>query len=170
MFSRAEYRSATALLKNAIQEKANCNILHVACGVKSLELAGVNAAAMILLDRSHAMLRHAALRNPQATLLCADTSALPFQNETFDGIVAIGISEYIGEPLAWLLELKRCLRPGGALILSIAPDHWRNRIRKLWNRELWLREQKEWFEYFRQSGFQVVETSELLLQVQFRCT
>jgi SAM-dependent methyltransferase len=51
------------------------------------------------------------------------TTAIPFQSESLDGIVAYAVYEHI-EPVnrhAWLREVARCLRPGGVLLVACCP-------------------------------------------------
>ena len=47
---------------------------------------------------------------------------LPFESESIDLVFASRVIEYLDEPLKWLLELVRVLRPGGRLQLS-TPNH-----------------------------------------------
>ena len=48
---------------------------------------------------------------------------LPFEASTFDCVCAFSVFSHIAEgELHWLLELKRIIRPGGALYISILDD------------------------------------------------
>jgi len=44
---------------------------------------------------------------------------LPYAESAFDGAVAMGVLEYMPDRLAALAEMRRVLRPGGALVLTI---------------------------------------------------
>src|SRR5687768_5084734 len=53
-------------------------------------------------------------------LLCkADAAALPFQDEEFDIITALDVIEHLDDDLAALREIRRVLRPGGLVIISV---------------------------------------------------
>ncbi|RXT05850.1 class I SAM-dependent methyltransferase [Ammoniphilus sp. CFH 90114] len=49
----------------------------------------------------------------------ADVVSLPFQDDSFDGVLSINCLEWIQSPLTGLRELKRVLKPGGRLCLGI---------------------------------------------------
>lgn len=59
----------------------------------------------------------------------ADASELPFEDRSFDVAVCIEVLEHLFEPQRALAEIRRILRPGGRLIVTV-PNvaHWRNRI------------------------------------------
>ena len=46
---------------------------------------------------------------------------LPFRQETFDGVVASSVFEYVHDPVSVLRECRRVLRPGG-IVLCTVPD------------------------------------------------
>ena len=58
----------------------------------------------------------------EATLLEADASALPFEDESFDHVWMMWFLEHIAEPVAVLREAQRVLVPGGA-ITAIEVDY-----------------------------------------------
>ncbi len=79
---------------------------------------------------------------------CASAEALPFDNETFDGVWSYAVLEHVHDPEETLLEIRRILKSGGILFLApawqcrpwascdYAWKHWRDlsfseRIRKL---------------------------------------
>ena len=52
--------------------------------------------------------------------LCkADAAELPFQDRQFDIITALDVVEHLDDDLAALTELRRALKPGGLLIVSV---------------------------------------------------
>lgn len=51
--------------------------------------------------------------------LCADLHRLPFPNETFDAVFSIAVLEHCRRPWVAMRELRRVLRPGGHLLLSL---------------------------------------------------
>ena len=52
---------------------------------------------------------------PEATILEGVADSLPFPSEGFDVVTAWDVLEHVPDPRAALLEVKRCLRPGGVL-------------------------------------------------------
>lgn len=73
------------------------------------------------------------------TAVVAVGEKLPFADESFDAVIALGVIGYSADPQAFLESLQRVLRPGGLLIISSANDqlllerlsgavsHWPNR-------------------------------------------
>ena len=52
--------------------------------------------------------------------LCkADAAELPFRDRQFDIITALDVVEHLDDDLAALTELRRTLKPGGLLIMSV---------------------------------------------------
>src|SRR3954452_11282700 len=49
----------------------------------------------------------------------ADAAELPFHDEQFDIITALDVIEHLDDDLVALTELKRTMRPGGLLIISV---------------------------------------------------
>jgi len=79
------------------------------------------------IDYSGTMVRQARLRNADAVrrgrvaLVHGDASALPYRDECFDKACAIQSLYFWPEPVATLAELRRVLKPGGLLAVSIMP-------------------------------------------------
>ncbi len=52
---------------------------------------------------------------PNAAFQLADVNALPFADDRFDAVFAHGVIEYFRDPVRAFEELRRVLKPGGAL-------------------------------------------------------
>jgi ubiquinone/menaquinone biosynthesis C-methylase UbiE len=97
-------------------------VLDLGCG------AGVQAGALQALghevyacDIAFEMAQKARDRiGPSA--LVAVGEKLPFADESFDAVVALGVIGYSADPQAFLNSLQRVLRPGGLLIISSANE------------------------------------------------
>lgn len=59
----------------------------------------------------------------RAILTRGEGSRLPFQNETFDSVVAMSVLGYFAHLGQGLQELKRVLRPQGKLVLGFPTVH-----------------------------------------------
>ena len=55
--------------------------------------------------------------------------ALPFESESFDAALLIGVLDRLAEPYRTARQLHRILRPGGVLLVTAANDcYWRRRL------------------------------------------
>lgn len=73
------------------------------------------------IDISERMVALATARLPPARgrLLQGSIAELPFEDESFDAVVATGVIEYLDDPAAGVDELLRVLRPGGLAVVSM---------------------------------------------------
>lgn len=93
-------------------------ILELGCGTGHLQLAlAQRGLAAIGVDRSLRMLTQAATR--AHTLVCADSTALPWPAQTFACVVAVFPAPYIADPHT-LTEVARVLRHDGQLVILLA--------------------------------------------------
>ena len=97
-------------------------VLDAGCGSGPLSAAlGAKGAIMTGFDSSPAMLELARQRlGAAADLYVADLSKpLPFADGSFDDVVSSLVLHYLEDWSAPLAELRRVLKPGGRLILSV---------------------------------------------------
>ena len=70
------------------------------------------------LDLTPAMIEQAKQKNlPNATFLVGDCENFPFPDNSFDAIICSNSFHHYPNPQAFFDSVKRCLRPGGKLIL-----------------------------------------------------
>lgn len=109
-------------------EHAVGSLLDVGCGDKPHQGVFPEVTTYIGLDRPskpHAESPRAAARKA-AIDLHGSAEALPFLASSFDTVVAFQLIEHLPEPLIFLQETARVLKPGGKLILTfplINPVH-----------------------------------------------
>jgi ubiquinone/menaquinone biosynthesis C-methylase UbiE len=62
----------------------------------------------------------------------SDAGELPFEDESFSGVLAIEVLEHLFEPLEAAREFRRVLKPGGMLVMTM-PNvaYWRRRLELL---------------------------------------
>ena len=109
---RLQVRHARRALEGAAR------LLDVGCG-SGAAAAFLDRRPLHGCDRSPAMARAARARGVRVTL--ADAAALPYRDGAFDGVLSLGLIEYLPDPAAALAEMRRVLAPGGRLVLS-APN------------------------------------------------
>lgn len=65
----------------------------------------------------------------QVTVDESHVPALPFESESFDAALLIGVLDRLAEPYRAARQLHRVLRPGGVLLVTAANDcYWRRRL------------------------------------------
>jgi len=87
-------------------------------------------------DRDLARLGRARREVGGARLVAADIARLPFADETFDKILLSEVLEHLPDDLGALREVRRVLRPGGILAVTV-PNH---DYPLLWDPINWTRE------------------------------
>jgi SAM-dependent methyltransferase len=66
------------------------------------------------------------------TIDASQASSLPFENESFDAVLLIGVLDRLVQPNLAAAELRRVLRSGGVLLVT-APNvsYWRRRLDRI---------------------------------------
>lgn len=95
-------------------------------GVAIQELSKCVTDGMVAgIDPSDVMVRQATRRNQQAidaarvVLQQGTAAALPFDDATFDKVLAVNTFHHWGSAETGLLEVRRVIRPGGTLLLGL---------------------------------------------------
>ena len=99
-------------------------LLEVGCGTGYV-LQGIAAAfpqaRLVACEAETGGLQFAAARVPQAEFLQLDARRMPFERE-FDAVGAFDVIEHIAEDDSVLEQMRRALKPGGHLLLTV-PQH-----------------------------------------------
>ncbi len=99
------------------------NVLDVGCGtgVLTRELPQIvgDAGSATGLDLSESMLGVARERCPGATFHQGNVAALPFEDQTFDVAISSFMLMFVPEPDQALREMRRVLKPGGRVAVSV---------------------------------------------------
>jgi len=99
----------------------NQPVLEAGCGSGKwaawLADRGVSAVG---LDWSEALCERARREVPKASFIAGDLRAMPFDNQFFGAILALGSVEHVSEgPLQVLREFRRVLRPRGVAVVTV---------------------------------------------------
>lgn len=95
-------------------------ILDLGCGTgEGTSRIYAEGMTVIATDLSPEMARTAVRRFPVLQGCVADAAGLPFASERFDIVQSLGVLEYIGPYERAVRELRRVLKPGGTLIISV---------------------------------------------------
>lgn len=122
--SQPGFRRQSSWLIETAGDGKDARVLEVGCGAGSL-LAQVAAKGYRYFgcDLSPRMAAGARARAQEARvpagIACADAENLPFRTGSVDLVIAVGVLEYLPQPLRFLEEAGRVLRAGGRLLLSV---------------------------------------------------
>jgi SAM-dependent methyltransferase len=95
-------------------------VLDLGCGTgEGTSRIYAEGMTVIATDLSPEMVRTAVRRFPVLRGCVADATGLPFESERFDIVQSLGVLEYIGPYERAVRELRRILKPGGTLVISI---------------------------------------------------
>jgi SAM-dependent methyltransferase len=70
------------------------------------------------IDIAEPMVRHARERSSANRFRVGDIERIPFPDSTFDGVVCLGVLEYLDSDAKALTEIGRVLKPGGKAVVS----------------------------------------------------
>ena len=109
-------------LLDAAEVTAGTRVLDAGTGTGNAAAAAVRRGARVTaVDGEPSMVRLARETVPEADVRQALLPELPFADEAFDAIVGNFVLNHVGRPAVALAELRRVLRPGGRLALTIWP-------------------------------------------------
>ncbi len=97
------------------------SVLDIACGIGyGSHILGQEGRMVVGVDVSAEAVAqaNATFRTEHVSFEKTDGGALPFVNDRFDSIVSFETIEHVDDPKAFLVELRRVLRPGGTLVIS----------------------------------------------------
>lgn len=97
----------------------------------------------------------------------ANAIRLPFKNQKFQLISAIGLAEYVPDKKILLEEFTRCLTEDGYLCMTMAPPTILNRLRNLLGSRLYTISNAKWEEIVQQAGLEISKQTDSLLQRQY---
>ena len=131
---------------------------------KSLEVLPKNTSA-VGVDRSLSMVQRAK-RKRGSNFLVADVNQLPFREQSFGLITAVGIMEYQKDSVAFLKELHRAATPDGFVLLTYAQPTALNYLRFFLLQRIYLLKSPDLLRAVKSVGFTVDHTAQTMIQRQ----
>jgi len=96
-------------------------VLDLGCGPGwyTWALSRLGSLELVAIDTDSERLRALAELGTGAELVLADAHRLPFEDASFDRVLMSEVLEHLDDDAAALAEIRRVLRPGGVLALSV---------------------------------------------------
>ncbi|MDX2128925.1 MAG: class I SAM-dependent methyltransferase [Chloroherpetonaceae bacterium] len=121
------------------------------------------------IDLSDEMLRYAketyqADQPERISFHHADAASIPFDDSYFDLVFSIGLAEYFQNPKILLNEIRRVSKPQAVVILTLSPENFGNRLRKLWGTPIYFHSHVNFSEFAMTLGFNILDSSKLYSQ------
>jgi ubiquinone/menaquinone biosynthesis C-methylase UbiE len=104
-------------------------ILDAGCGNGGISIAFASAGAEVTgveveEELYNISIQHAKLHDLRVNFLLYDGGRLPLQDNSFDAAVSTSVLEHTSDPVLYLEEILRVLRPGGSLYLTFPNKLW----------------------------------------------
>lgn len=108
-------------------------ILDAGCGAGNLmeQLKGLDVTGVDISETLLAQARARTSGQEGARVLFGNAEALPFDDDTFDRAVCSEILEHVLHPEAVLAELRRVVKPGGRIVLTVPNEELISLTKKL---------------------------------------
>jgi ubiquinone/menaquinone biosynthesis C-methylase UbiE len=99
-------------------------LLDVGCGDATV-ISCLKRGNLFGLDISHNILEMAT-DDPRLRLIQAYSEKMPFRRSVFDVVVCLEVLEHVEDPKSVLREIRRIVKPGGRVLISIpVASYWR---------------------------------------------
>jgi len=121
------------------------------------------APKRLLVDFDFDMLK----RNANAHRAIARAEQLPFCNQSFSFVSAIGLLEYLNGGDFFLNEVRRVLQPEGYFLFTSSPPNWANWMRFMWGEKLYFYSEQRLRDILTTAGWRVIGHERSWLQEQW---
>lgn len=119
------YREKMRAIHRIAPEESFGEILEVGAGRGGLTALLYPNAQITNLDFNASFAADAPNRQPNVRFVCADATALPLRDQSFDAVTMFDLLEHVPDDRAAAQEALRVLRPGGVLLVSSPNLNWR---------------------------------------------
>jgi SAM-dependent methyltransferase len=121
--ARLLYELRTQLVLDLLGDLSDQIVLDFGCGDArfTADLRSVGVYRSVGVDISERALRFARCLVPEGEFVCLDDDPIPYSDGTFHAVTALDVIEHIadGELDKWMQEIRRVLKPGGSLVISV---------------------------------------------------
>ena len=123
-YANNRFDAVRATLREFIGDTRALDVLEVGCGTGHWlqELAG-SVATIGGLDPSPAMLAIARVATNQALLMRGEAEHIPWRDRCADRVFSINAMHHFHDKAAFIREVRRILRPGGAVMIAGLDPH-----------------------------------------------
>lgn len=124
--------TATALV-DAAGARPGLRLLDVGTGTGTVAASAADSGAQVTaVDAEPSMVEHTRGRVPSADVRMAILPHLPFPDAAFDAVTANFVLNHVGRPATAVAELRRVVRTGGRLAVTVWP-HPQPPLQRLWS-------------------------------------
>ena len=118
------------------------------------------------LDSSLNMLRKTRTKY-SIPVLAGDANFLPFSDNTFHLVSAIGLTEYLSNINDFLSNVRRVIIKKGFFLVTISQPNLLNFLRNLLGNRIYPYPVSVWEKKIRNAGFTLIDRTKTLMQVQY---
>lgn len=132
-----------ALLTRALEDRQPpVDILDVGCGCGPMHAFLPRERFRITGIEMHELSAETASKNYASVVTQDITEAWPFENNSFDGILALAVLEHVVDYNSVLAEVSRLIKPGGCFIVEVPNLGYWKEVRRLLRRKQphWLKQ------------------------------
>jgi len=133
----------------------------------SLNLLPKTSHLKIAIDNCSKMVNLSSKRFAHVSFLESDVCYLPFQHDTFDLLLCIGLLEYVKDIDSFLHQCYCVLKPKGHLLITSSPHNIVTYLRFLLGPRLYPRNLFKYENLILNRGFTIMDKSTTLSQHQF---
>ena len=113
----SRHRFALEMLESTMPPGSK--VLDVGCGTGEMAATLAKRGYEVWgVDIAEPMVRYASHRHESGRFRVGDLEHIPFDDDTFDAVVCLGVIEYLPDDARALSEIRRVLRPGGTAVVS----------------------------------------------------
>jgi ubiquinone/menaquinone biosynthesis C-methylase UbiE len=141
-------------------------VLDIGTGAGSTLTIMQNSTKCIGMDRSLNMIREAK-KKYSILAVNGDACFLPFQDNTFHIISAIGLTEYLSHIECFVQGIARVITGKGHFLVTISQPNFFNFLRNILGNRIYPLRQDAWETAVRKAGFTLIACTKSLMQIQY---